>query len=148
MKYDPLALHISPHITLVFPFESSISSSELSMHLLECIKDIGSFEIELNGFGVDEYGYLYLKVRQGSKEIIDLHDKLYTSILEGYLRKEFTYIPHITVGKLEDSYKLGEALKEAKKYEVIFRSIVSKISIENISDNEDSIIESEYELSS
>lgn len=31
-KYDPLAKYVRPHITLVFPFQSDISSIELKKH--------------------------------------------------------------------------------------------------------------------
>lgn len=32
-KYDPLANHVRPHITLVFTFESNLTSIELKEHL-------------------------------------------------------------------------------------------------------------------
>ncbi len=37
-KYDPLANHVRPHITLVFTFESSLTSIELKEHLEKCLQ--------------------------------------------------------------------------------------------------------------
>ena len=49
-KYDPLAKLVRPHITIVFPFEMEITNDELSMILENRLRDIKSFEIEMQGF--------------------------------------------------------------------------------------------------
>lgn len=62
-KYDPLVDLVSPHITLVFPFESDLSNEELNLYIKECLSDIHPFKIELEGFSKqkDIYGnYLFL----------------------------------------------------------------------------------------
>ncbi len=41
--YDPLASHVRPHITLVFPFESNIDSIQLKSHLEEVLVSVNSF---------------------------------------------------------------------------------------------------------
>lgn len=46
-KYDPLANHVRPHITLVFPFESDIETTELKEHISTVVSDIPPFELFL-----------------------------------------------------------------------------------------------------
>lgn len=44
-KYDPLANHIKPHITLVFPFISDIGIKELREHISSVLIEIAPFEV-------------------------------------------------------------------------------------------------------
>ncbi|WP_411170681.1 2'-5' RNA ligase family protein [Clostridium sp. MB05] len=52
-KYDPLANCIDPHITIVFPFESDISTNELKEHFNEALKDVKKFSVSLKDFTGD-----------------------------------------------------------------------------------------------
>ena len=61
-----------PHITIVFPFEMEITNDELSMILENRLRDIKSFEIEMQGFSKceDRFGnYLFLNVVTGMENI-------------------------------------------------------------------------------
>lgn len=71
-KYDPLANHVSPHITLVFTFESSLTSIEIKEHLTEVLDGTRCFRLTLqeivkihNPLGM----YLFLGIKQGNKQI-------------------------------------------------------------------------------
>src|SRR5690349_21600829 len=85
-KYDPLANHVRPHITLVFPFESNINSNELKCHLEKVLSDIKPFQITMKGITpVQSFGnYLFLEIIDGEDKIIDLHKRLYTDLLESF----------------------------------------------------------------
>jgi 2'-5' RNA ligase len=151
-KYDPLAYHVSPHITLVFPFESNIESTELEDHLKKALSSIKPFRIILKGITPDKepFGnYLFLNIEKGKDEIIELHRRLYTGLLEPFISQRLKsggYKPHMTVGKIdcEDKFKL--AIEETKDIGDAFDTIVSKVSVEIIDENEDSIIEMEIDL--
>lgn len=150
-KYDPLERHVRPHITLVFPFNSSIEFNELKNHLENVLSSIKPFRIVLNGITpVKSFGnYLFLNIKDGKDEIIEIHRKLYTGILEEYLPqwlKSGTYHPHMTVGKIVDEGEYKSAIEETKKVIDVFDTVVSKISVEIIDENEDSVIEMEIEL--
>ncbi|HEX3047313.1 MAG TPA: 2'-5' RNA ligase family protein, partial [Bacillota bacterium] len=71
-KYDPLAKHVEPHITLIFPFESDLKTEELKGHLITVLKDIKPFEIQLKGINPVN-NYLFLEVEKGKEKIIELH---------------------------------------------------------------------------
>lgn len=48
-RYDPLASHVRPHITLVFPFYSDINSDKLKEHIEHVLSEIRPFKIALKG---------------------------------------------------------------------------------------------------
>lgn len=145
-KYDPLAKNVEPHITLVFPFESDIVTEDLREHLLTVASKVNPFEFILQGITpVKSHGnYLFLGVKKGNEEIIKLHEKLYTGILESsYPRwlKSGEFLPHMTVGQLKDDESFEVAINETKNIDDCFKTIVDEISIEIIDENENSIIE-------
>ncbi len=145
-KYDPLAKNVRPHITLVFPFDSNIEKHELEEHLLNKLKGIKPFILSLKGIVTsrENGNYLFLNIVEGKDIIIDMHQKLYTDILEGYhpdFLKKVDFFPHMTVGNVSDEEEYKEAIEETKQFNHEFQTIVNTISVEIIDENEDSIIE-------
>lgn len=147
-KYDPLAELVRPHITLVFPFDSTISNEELEQILEKRLADIKPFTLELSGFSKQEDGfgnYLFLNVLQGAEELSLIHKLLYESEL-----KEFDlgleYMPHMTVGKLPTVEQMDKAYAEVCACQDRFRTIVNIVSAEMIGENEESIIVIEKKL--
>ncbi|HML68430.1 MAG TPA: 2'-5' RNA ligase family protein [Clostridia bacterium] len=85
-RFDPLAKYIAPHITLVFPFESDLSTADLDAHMRCALDDVKKFDVQLQGITGDyRDGYLFLNVKKGNDEIINLHDRLYSGVLEQFL---------------------------------------------------------------
>lgn len=147
-KYDPLAELVLPHITLVFPFHSELTNEKLHLHLKECLRDIKPFKIELEGFSIqeNEYGnYLFLNVVEGTDIIKDIHNKLYKERLKEF-DLGYDYVPHMTVGKLKSKELLDKALNDVSECKDRFSTIIKKISVEKIGENEESIIIIEHEL--
>ena len=147
-KYDPLAKLVRPHITIVFPFEMDITNDELSMFLENRFSDIEAFEIELKGFSKceDRFGnYIFLNVVNGAEIITQLHDLLYSNEFNSF-DLGMTYVPHMTVGKLKTVDELNKAYDVVKDNKTLFKSIVTKISVEMIGENEESIIVIEKKL--
>lgn len=150
-KYDPLAQHVRPHITLVFPFESSISTEDLRQHLSDTLLNVQPFSIKLQGVEpVRSFGnYLFLHISEGKEEIIQIHKKLYTGILAEFMPvwlKGNNYLPHMTVGNIVEEDEFLKAAEEVKKIKDIFHTTVNRISVEIIDQNEDSIIEMHVSL--
>jgi 2'-5' RNA ligase len=146
--YDPLANLVQPHITLVFPFESDITTKQLVDHLNDSLQDIKKFNITLQGISPHQVGgnYLFLNVLDGNDIIRLLHDKLYTGILKLFHRTDIPYVPHMTIGNIEEDSKYEEAIQNTKHIDELFCTQVTKISIETIGDSGESIIEYEYIL--
>lgn len=78
-------------------------------------------------------------------EIVQIHDELYKNEFKCF-DLCFEYIPHITVGKLSTVNEMNEAYESIKKIEDSFSTVVYKISVEMIGENEESIIIIEKEL--
>lgn len=147
-KYDPLAKLVRPHITIVFPFEMEITNDELSMILENRLRDIKSFEIEMQGFSKceDRFGnYLFLNVVKGTEIITQLHDLLYSNEFAEF-DLGIPYMPHMTVGKLKTVDDLNNAYDSVMGNKTLFKCIITKISVEMIGENEESIIVIEKKL--
>ena len=146
-RFDPLAGYIAPHITLVFPFESALSTEELRIHMARALKGVKRFPVQLCGITGDfRDGYLFLNVKRGNDSIIDLHDRLYQGTLEPFLFRKVTYCPHITVGRLEQQTEFDQALEELAGFSEQFEAEIDRISVENIDSSERSTIELEVDL--
>jgi 2'-5' RNA ligase len=143
-KYDPLHSFIAPHITLVHPFKSSLPKRELIDHIQDCLIGTKPFEIRCqNVTGADGH-YLFLNVKKGNDHIIELRDRLYRGILKRHYTRELSYIPHMTVGKLDGEETFQKALHDTEEFNTEFTSVVNKISVEQIDEDGTSMIEYEY----
>ena len=148
-KYDPLAHLVRPHITIVFPFENQMSNSDIADILSIRLKTINSFELVLSGISKqeDRFGnYLFLEVKEGTAEICSIHNILYDNEFREH-DLGIDYKPHMTLGKLPTVEALNVAYEEVKEINRVFKTIVNKISVEMIGENEESIIIIEQELS-
>ena len=147
-KYDPLAVLVRPHITLVFPFESDMTDDEIRAILEKRLEDTRRFDLALHGFGkqIEKFGnFLFLNVTQGKGEITKIHDILYANEFMKF-NLGFPYDPHMTVGKTRTAEELNEAYEDASSCNEVFSTIVTKISVEMIGEHEESIIIIEKEL--
>lgn len=140
-KYDPLADLIPPHVTLVFPFESHVSTDALAVHLQEAMVGLKPFRIVLSGVTGADGEYLFLNVKVGNDQIIRLHDKLYTGFLKQYLHRSLTYTPHLTVGRVKDKQIFEFALAETEDWNEVFQTTVNQVVVERIDEHGNSIIE-------
>lgn len=151
-KYDPLSSNVRPHITLVFPFESNISKVDLQNSLITSLQGISPFNLMLeeiikidNEFGL----YLFLGVKHGTEKINVIHKRLYAGILKNYKPKwldEGEFMPHMTIGNFDDRTALNSAYENLCSIKDKFSTLVEKISVEIIDENENSIIEIEVKL--
>lgn len=96
-KYDAHWHIIPPHITIVSPI-SDISENQFIEHIEMITKDVKSFSIQLTGLSKSFDDYLFLQVKEGHEEIVNLHDKLYSEILAASIPTDFSFDPHITLG--------------------------------------------------
>ncbi|WP_281171468.1 2'-5' RNA ligase family protein [Peribacillus kribbensis] len=140
-KLDPLYKYIPPHLTLVFPFRSTIKTASLKQHIETAVQNIKPFDLTLNGISGWNNEYLFLDVIKGSKEIAMLHDTLYKGLLYEFLNKEILYVPHMTIGRFEDKEKWEEALKDLKNFNHVFTDLVEEIYVEVIDEEQNSTIE-------
>jgi len=145
-KYDPLSKFVKPHITLVFPFRSDISSNELNVHIKTVLSGCKPFDLTMRGFTASVEplsNYLFLNVVRGLQNLYQLSGRLYTGILEKYkadIYKE-TYCPHLTVGNLDKKEDYEAILSDLKNEKATFTTFVSCVSVEIIGGGKSSEIE-------
>ena len=147
-RFDPLAHAVRPHITLVFPFESDMSNEELTRILHRRLASVKSFDLCLGGFSrhIDDFGYtLFLDVLQGGEEICRINRLLYDHEFMSY-DAGYPYIPHMTVGKLDNKVQLDHAYESIRRLPDRFTATVKRISVEEIGVNEESLIVIEHEI--
>lgn len=139
-RFDPLYGLIPPHITLVFPFESKVSSRELVEHMKRVAVGIRPFHLQLHGFAVTPDNYLYIQVVDGHDEVTQLHDSLYTGILQSNLRRDIPYVPHLTVGRFHSLKEVKQALQAVSVVTEPFQSTIHDIVLERIADDNSCVI--------
>ena len=138
-KYDELFDIIEPHITLAFPFRSNISNEELKRQLLNITKDITPFKVKCKGINlvkdnrIDTY-YIFLNIVEGKNIIKEISYRIYENILTDINIGKYNYEPHITLGTINNPNEKIELNEE-------FETIVDSITVEQIGENEESIIE-------
>ena len=137
LKYDTLAKLVPPHITLVFPFADNISDNKLVSLVKSKVQNLVPFYVNFKGIlmNYDTYtqsNYIYLNCIEGSENIQNLHDILYSTFpLSKHLNSNIKYIPHITLGHTDNI--------NIKLYDN-FESIIDEIVIEKIGEHDESII--------
>lgn len=130
-KYDPGFDKIKPHLTLVYPFNSTNSDS-VREHIKKVLKNFKSFEISFKGFEKSKQGnYLYLLVKKGRNKIFNLYKTLHTGVLKGCKNSDMPeYIPHITLGVFNTQEKLNRVINYLEdNFKKEFNFLVDRISL-------------------
>ncbi|MCA1055747.1 2'-5' RNA ligase family protein [Rossellomorea aquimaris] len=142
--YDPLYSFVPPHITLVHPFKSNLPTSELIDHINNCLDGMNAFDIRLRDLSGSQGEYLFLKVKKGNDSIIELRDRMYKGILKEFQARDIPYIPHLTVGRMDNEEAFRKALERTKHFQSSFETTVTHIAVETIAEDGQSTIEYEY----
>ena len=134
-RFDPLAREIDLHLTLVFPFQSTLTTLELERHLVGAVKGMRPFPILLRDITGHDWEYLFLNVKQGNDSLIELHDRLYTGPLQPHFRQDHTFLPHLTVGRVRNPVTFHEALRTAAAVQECFETMVTEVVTYTIDDD-------------
>ncbi len=145
-RFDPLAGKISPHVTLVFPFESAdIATDALALHVKKSIGIMRAFTLEVSLPAVIEDECVYLKVTEGAEHVRRLHDALYVDLLHPFLRTDLHYAPHITIGRYNEK-TVGDARRSLKELTGPFKARIQDVMIENFHADGHSMVEARLAL--
>ncbi len=119
---------VDPHFTFVFPTDV-VAEAPLIDHVTEVAGQQHAFDFVLRRAAVMEdmssvYHYVFLVPDEGHRDIVELHDALYTGLLASELRTDIPYLPHITVGNYEDE---GESRRQADQLGAMGLAIPGRI---------------------
>jgi 2'-5' RNA ligase len=113
-RHDPLALHMAAHVTLVFPFASTLSALQVTAHVRRVASRWPVLPIRLHGVGAYTGEWVHVRVTRGREALVELHDRLYRRALAPFLRREFEYLPHVTVARADTAASCERLVEEAK----------------------------------
>jgi 2'-5' RNA ligase len=99
-RHDPLADALPAHVTLVFPFPTNLTVTQLATHIRRVVGNWPVLPVSFRDVEsiVDEF--VVLMLRERAEAIVALHDKLYGGILKTHLREDIEYQPHVTIGRV------------------------------------------------
>jgi 2'-5' RNA ligase len=140
-KYDPLHDKIRPHITLVFPFDTSMDPADLEVRVRKCLSGRLKFEIETGRVFYTDDHFIQLAFASGNGEITALHDALYADVFPEFLNRKYPYTPHVTLGYLEDGFKVYKLMKELTGFSRHEKTLIDKVYVETIGAEDESVIE-------
>ena len=97
---------VGAHFTLVFGHETADEAAYLKhVETIAAGHSAADFHCRYAMLGddaTDDTAYVFLVPDEGYSSISLLHDALYTGLLADHLRLDVAYVPHITIGTLEE----------------------------------------------
>jgi 2'-5' RNA ligase len=145
-RFDPLARSLPPHVTLVFPFESELTTQDVRNHIELATQGVGPFALTLEGVIGSEREYLVLNVKRGSDSIVELHERLYSGRLQAHLSLTHTYVPHVTVGRLRSEAAFEAALAAVAQIHTRIETAAHSLTVYRLEDHGTRPIEFEIRL--
>jgi 2'-5' RNA ligase len=97
--HDPQAGAIAGHLTLVFPFASSLGAVQVAAHVRRAVARWPALPVRFERLGHFHADWVYLQVTRGHAAVTELHDRLYRGALAPFLRRDLPYEPHLTIGR-------------------------------------------------
>lgn len=100
-KYNPDSSFVNPHICLVFPFESDLSTEIIDSIFQKVLPKYKDFNINLNSLSISYEGnnnFLFLNVIDENNILKKISEELY-AYLGSNAKLKGVYTPHITIGK-------------------------------------------------
>lgn len=134
-KHDPQAPRIDAHFTLVFPVEAPPSNLEPEIAAVAQSAQSIPFVIDRISVVPDVLGggnHIFLVPEEGGVQIATLHDQLYSGVLQGHLRTDIPFTPHMTVGVASDLVAAEELANDVRVQARIIRGTLSSIELVNV----------------
>jgi 2'-5' RNA ligase len=97
--HDPLAATLAAHVTLVFPFASTLGAVQVAAHVRRALARWPVLPVRFEGLGHFHGDWVYVRMSLGAAAVTALHDRLYRGALAPFLRRELGYEPHVTIGR-------------------------------------------------
>jgi len=119
-QYDLMQFTVvKPHVTFVFP-TTKLEKDTLVDHVKSKSSGIKAFQVKLDSAKIVEddsktYFHAFLIPSIGLEEITQLHDVLYTDSLEGELRLDIPFIPHLGIGNNPNKKIMEELVNTINK---------------------------------
>ncbi len=130
-NHDPQGDLVPPHITVVFPFDISLTDDDLVKLCKRQIQGAKKIEARLGSVSIEPDGYVFYLIATGGREITDIHNRLYAA---GPLTDKFigtSFKPHITIARYDDGNRL-EVTQATKLLQPNCHFLIDQMVIEEI----------------
>lgn len=114
-RHDPMARLIPAHLTLVFPFPTSLTRLQVETHARRVVSRFPAIPVSFKAVRPCASEFLFLMASRGAASVTELHDRLYTRALAPHLRRDLEYQPHITLARHASLEALDAAADEARE---------------------------------
>ncbi|HET7548778.1 MAG TPA: 2'-5' RNA ligase family protein [Usitatibacter sp.] len=114
-RHDPMAALIPAHLTLVFPFATSLTRLQVETHVKRVASRWPPIPVTFRAVRMHANEFVFLTASRGAESIVTLHDRLYSRSFLPYLRRELPYEPHITLARNAHFEALQAAYEEARE---------------------------------
>jgi 2'-5' RNA ligase len=111
-QHDPLCDQLPAHLTLVFPFESGLSSVDIADRVQRAASPVTAFSVTFGPVAVHDQTYLFSEISAGADAVVELHRRLYEQLTPLGATLIGPFVPHITVGRLSTSAAADAAALE------------------------------------
>ena len=124
---------VQAHFTLAFGC-TAVGLDEYSNHVAEVAKKSRpvAFSCKYAMLGADDEedtAYVFLVPDQGNAAIAQLHDRLYTGLLQPYLRLDLPYVPHITIGSLSSRTEAKSLCNELNRQGISIEGFLNELAV-------------------
>lgn len=124
---------VEPHFTLVFPtfgfqyktFEQEIREKAISFAPFEFVIKCAM----MNNDKLSEYYYLFLVPDEGHSNVVKLHQKLYSGIINKTLLLDVDFIPHIGIGSYLDKEKCKHMVNTVNDMNIMIKGVINSLTI-------------------
>lgn len=121
------------HFTIVFPvldisqeeFISEVKSKSAGLTIINFVIRCAI----INKDSLSDYFHAFLVPDEGFSRIVKLHDKLYSEKLNGNLRLDIAFIPHINIGNSKDKNLCKKMVDKWNEKEFLISGAISKLTI-------------------
>lgn len=113
-RHDPVARHVAAHVSLVFPFPTSLTQLQIGTHVRRVVSRRPPILVTFRHARLHANEFLFLMASHGAEALTALHDSLYTRSLQPHLRRDMPFEPHITLARNADFATLEKALAESR----------------------------------
>lgn len=132
-KHDPQYTIVAPHFSLVFPI-SGIAHQMFIDHCKNICDNLAPFSFVIRDAVIhnaykDDSRYVFMVPDEGKDQIIDLHDNLYTDLIEHELVTEIPFIPHMTIARSYDSAKCKVLTDNINAQNIEIRGRITSVDI-------------------
>jgi len=123
---------VAPHFTLVFPV--TMEPALLITHVKQAVTRCSEFPFTLRCAVIEkdafnQYTHAFLVPDEGYSDLVKLHDKLYSGILESELRLDISFIPHIGIGNSVSAQSCKKLVDQMNLKDFAIKGIIDKLDV-------------------